>query len=86
MILDNASVMLENVEAYGGVHQGADLVADRTPSFTGHMQAKKMVHDGRHIQLQGPTYWKWKKPSYPQSSIFKNYECRFLKFEFFSRD
>lgn len=67
--------MEENVEAYGGGNEGADLVADRTPSFTGHMQAKKMVHDGRHIQLQGPTFWKYKKTSYPQSnnlSLTKN--------------
>lgn len=64
--------MEEGVDAYGGDgYREADLVADRTPSLLGPMAPKKVMHDGRIIQLQGPAYWKYKKPTNPESQFFK---------------
>jgi hypothetical protein len=62
--------MEEGVDAYGGVgHHEADLVADRTPSLLGPMVPKKALHEGRVLQLQGPAFWKYKKPSVPEGQF-----------------
>jgi hypothetical protein len=64
--------MEERVDAYGdeGDHE-VNLVADRTPSLLGPMVPKKAVHKGRVLQLQGPAFWKYKKPTFPESqSLF----------------
>jgi hypothetical protein len=59
------------VDAYGGGgHREVDLVADRTPSLLGPMAPMKAVHDGRVIQLQGPAFWKYKRPVVPESKFF----------------
>ncbi|CAB3368268.1 Hypothetical predicted protein [Cloeon dipterum] len=47
-------------------HEDISMVADRTSSTVhGLVAPLRMVNEGRMIQLQGPAFWKWKKPSLP---------------------
>jgi hypothetical protein len=48
------------------------LVADRS-SYVGPMEPKKLLHDGRAILLQGPTFWKWKRPNFPMRKNLFNH-------------